>query len=273
MSLDELKCDDSLLAVDVFNVHTHTRARTRANIHRQGECLCKPWLGVAVSNKNVSPINSQKSGPKECKKKEERKPTPHKQVPLALASSCIWFQEVEAGHVKWANVGKPVRCQWKAIALPSSSWYRKASDVMVVLWRCWLVQAIPRHQAQVSSKITLHACHDCTVATFKFQPFHTFQRSTNSPTSGFRSMQCCVRYIALSLTTPGAVSSSAVRLTSPRSSFVNWCFPSPFWRPLWPSTLNESSWALGIAERSKKKPHVQMLQFCSVRRIELQAET
>ena len=28
------------------------------------------------------------------------------------------------------------------------------------------------------------------------------------------------------LTTPGAVWSSAVRLTSPRSSFVNWCFPS-----------------------------------------------
>ena len=73
-----------------------------------------------------------------------------------------------------------MQCQWKAIALPSSSWYRKASGV-VVHWRCWLVQAIRRHQAQVSSKITLHACHDCTVATSKFQP-----RSTRS--SGARKL-------------------------------------------------------------------------------------
>ena len=55
---------------------------------------------------------------------------------------------------------------------------------VVVHWRCWLVQAIPRHQAQVSFKITLHACHDCTDATSKFQfrrqPFHTFQRSTKT---------------------------------------------------------------------------------------------
>ena len=194
-------------------------------------------------------------------------------------------------------MGKPVQCQWKAIALPSSSWYRKAYGV-VVHWRCRLVQAIPRHQAQVSFRITLHACHDCTDATskiqFRRQPFHTFQRSTKTHRQsifiGFRSMQCCVRYIALSLTTPGAVWSSTVvfdvssrpqeqsghrqwdwRLPDP----LSWtgASPRPSWRPLWRSTLNESSWAVGLAERRKKKPHVQILQFCSVRRIELQAET
>ena len=41
---------------------------------------------------------------------------------------------------------------------------------------------------------------------------HVPAEHENSPTIfiGFRSMQCCVRYIALSLTTPGAVWSSAV---------------------------------------------------------------
>ena len=79
----------------------------------------------------------------------------------------------------WSERMWGMQCQWKAIALLYPSWYRKASAV-VVHWRCWLVQAIPRHQAQVYSKITSHACHDCKVATSKFQPFHTFQRSTKT---------------------------------------------------------------------------------------------
>ena len=37
--------------------------------------------------------------------------------------------------MKGANVGEPVKCQWKAIALPMSSWYRMTSGV-VVNWRC-----------------------------------------------------------------------------------------------------------------------------------------
>ena len=182
----------------------------------------------------------------------------------------MWFQEVEAGYVKWVNVGKPVQCQWKAIALPSSSWYRKAYGV-VVHWRCWLVQAIPRHQAQVffqdhTPRLPwLHRCN-FQVSTVPHVP----AEHENSPTIfiGFRSMQCCVRYIALSLTTPGAVWSSAVAFDvssrpQEQSGHRQWDWrlldplswtgasPRPSWRPLWPSTLNESSWALGLAERRK----------------------
>ena len=121
---------------------------------------------------------------------------------------------------------------------------------------------------------------------------HVPEEHENSPTIfiGFRSMQCCIRYIALSLTTPGAVWSSAVVFdvssrSQEQSGHRQWDWrlldplswtgasPRPSWRPLWPSTLNESSWALGLAERRKKKPHVQILQFRSVRRIELQLET
>ena len=109
------------------------------------------------------------------------------------------------------------------------------------------------HQAQVSSKITLHACHHYTVATSKFQPFHTFQQSTK--THGhffwFSGAACCVRYIALSLMTPGAVWSSAVRLMSPRSSFVSWCFPSSL--PTATVTFNFEGVFLSSGPRGKEK--------------------
>ena len=128
--------------------------------------------------KNVSPINSQNSGPKECKKKKDRKSTPHIHVPLALALHLIpggWGRPCEVSDCGECSA---MSVEGDRFAI-SSSWYRKASAV-VVHWRCWLVHAIPRHQAQVYSKITFHACHDCTVATSKFQPFHTFQRSTKT---------------------------------------------------------------------------------------------
>ena len=203
----------------------------------------------------------------------------------------MWFQEVEAGYVKWVNVGKPVQCQWKAIALPSSSWYRKAYGV-VVHWRCWLVQAIPRHQAQVFFKITLHACHDCTDATSKFQPFHTFQRSTKTHRQFLLVFAACSAASGTSLWASRPQEQSGHPqwlLTSPhdpRSSLVIGSeidVSSILFRelvlPLVPPDghcdlqLWTSLPELWVSRKGEKKPHVQILQFCSVRRIELQAET
>ena len=194
-------------------------------------------LGVEVSKKMCHQSTAKTLAQKNQKKKKKKK----KKV-----SQPHWIT-FSFGFASDSR-RKPVQCQWKAIALPSSSWYRKAYGV-VVHWRCWLVQAIPRHQAQVSFRITLHACHDCTDATskltfqFRRQPFHTFQRSTKthrqlllvfaaaaSGTSLWASrpqeQSGHPQWFLTSPHDPGAVWSSAVRLTSPRSSFVNWRFPS-----------------------------------------------
>ena len=56
------------------------------------------------------------------------------------------------------------------------------SERLVVWWSTGAADWF--RQAEVSFRITLHACHDCTDANSKFQfrrqPFHTFQRSTKT---------------------------------------------------------------------------------------------
>ena len=157
------------------------------------------YTGVAVSNKNVSPINSQNSGPKECKKKKkkDRKSTPHIQVPLALALYLIpgcW--------------GRP--CEVSEGGECSVSGRRSPCYIVVVVQKsccCGSPLALLTGSGNTSTPSTglfqdhfprlpwLHSCN-FQVSTVPHVP----AEHENSPTifTRFRSMQCCVRCCVLS---------------------------------------------------------------------------
>ena len=148
-------------------------------------------------------------------------------------------------------------------------WYTGAAD--------WFRQYLDiKHRSLPRSHSMLAIITQLQLPSFNHSTRFSRARKLTDNFFWFSGAACCVRYIALSLMTPGAVWSSAVRLMYPRSSFVSWCFPSSL--PTATVTFNFEGVFLSSGSRGKekKKTHVQLpmiLQFCSVRRMELQAET
>ena len=127
----------------------------------------------------------------------------------------------------------------------------RGTERLMVWWSTgaadWFRQYLDtKHRSLSGSHSTLAMiAHATSKFQFRRQPFHTFQRSTKTHRQFYWfSQHAVLRQVHRSephdprsslvirsgfwrlLTTPGAVWSAAVRLTSPRSSFMNWCFPS-----------------------------------------------
>ena len=234
---------------------------------------------------------SQKNQKKK-KKEEERKSTHWITFSFSFASLSRRLRQAMWSEWMWGS-------QCSVSGRRSLCHPHRGTERLMVWWSTgaadWFRQYLDtKHKSLSGSHSTL-----AMIAQMQLPSFNSGgNRSTtvpaeheNSPTIfiGFRSMQCCVRYIALSLTTSGAVCHPQWFLTSPhdpRSSLVIGSeidVSSILFRelvlPLVPPNghCDVQLWTslpeLWVSRKGEKKPHVQILQFCSVCRIELQAET
>ena len=164
------------------------------------------------------------------KKKKDRKSTPHIQVPLALPLHLIpggWGRPCEVSECGEASAVSVEGDRFAIVVVVQKSFCCGSPLALLTGSGNTSTPSTGLFQDHFPLLPWLHCCN-FQVSTVPHVPAEHENSPTIASYIGFRNMQCCVRYIALSLTTlaAGAVWSSAVRLTSLRSSFVNWCFSS-----------------------------------------------